>query len=183
MTDFVQVFSSVMGLVVLCGGIVTVAALVVPGARWSGAWIANVRQSSLWLVCAITCGAMVGSLYFSEVANYEPCKLCWYQRIAMYSMAIISLVAVILRDRAVARYTIVLASAGLIVSTYHYLLEWYPSLESDVCSVDVPCTTVWFREFGFVTLSFIAGSAFITVIALSVVSISRPTNPPTQGEE
>lgn len=179
MTDFVQVFSSVMGLVVLVGGIVTVVAFCIPGANWATSWTVTLRESTLAIVCAITWGAMLGSLYFSEIANYEPCKLCWYQRIAMYSMAMISVVALVLRDRMVFRYLIVLASVGLIISTYHYLLEWYPSLESDVCSVNVPCTTIWFREFGFVTLSFIAGSTFLAVIALSVLSIRRPDHSPT----
>jgi disulfide bond formation protein DsbB len=62
----------------------------------------------------------------------------------------------------------VLAGVGLVVSTYHYALEWFPQLESNVCSLDVPCTTVWFRELGFVTLCFIAGSAFIAVITISL---------------
>jgi hypothetical protein len=60
------------------------------------------------------------------------------------------------------------------VSIYHYLLEWFPEIKSSVCSVDVPCTTVWFREFGFVTLAFMAGCAFIFVIAMSLVMVKNP---------
>lgn len=176
MTDFVQVFSAVMGLVVLATGVTTFVAIVMRGSRWADSWITIARESSLWLVCAITWGAMIGSLYFSEVANYAPCKLCWYQRIAMYSMAIISLVAALRRDHGVWRYTIVLSCTGLAFSTYHYLVEWFPSLESDVCSIDVPCTTVWFREFGFVTLSFIAGSVFVAVASMSVALMGRTAN-------
>ena len=116
----------------------------------------------------ITTGAMVGSLYFSENVGFAPCKLCWYQRIAMYSIAIISFVAALRNDKNIARYTIVLAPLGLVVSTYHYLLEWFPNLETNACSLEVPCTAVWFRELGFVTLSFMAGCAFVTVIAVSL---------------
>jgi disulfide bond formation protein DsbB len=86
----------------------------------------------------------------------------------MYSIAIISFVAALRNDKNIVRYTIVLAPMGLVVSTYHYLLEWYPNLETSVCSLDVPCTAVWFRELGFVTLCFMAGCAFITVIAVSL---------------
>ena len=28
--------------------------------------------------------SMCGSLYYSDVLGYEPCKMCWYQRICMY---------------------------------------------------------------------------------------------------
>lgn len=178
--DAVQVFSAVLALATLAGGLGTAVALIGEGrVAWASNWLAHVRETGLWLMCAVTGGAMVGSLYFSEAANFAPCKLCWYQRIAMYSIAIITFVAALRRDRNIARYSIVLAGIGLVVSTYHYLLEWYPTLESSVCSIDVPCTTIWFREFGFVTLCFMAGSAFIFVITTSLALI-RDTSTPAQ---
>ena len=176
--DAVQVFSAVLALATLAGGLGTAVALIGEGrVAWASNWLSQVRETGLWLMCAVTGGAMVGSLYFSEAANFAPCKLCWYQRIAMYSIAIITFVAALRRDRNIARYSIVLAGIGLVVSTYHYLLEWYPTLESSVCSIDVPCTTIWFREFGFVTLCFMAGSAFIFVITTSLALIRDSSTP------
>ena len=167
-----ELFSAILALATLAAGIITLAALVFEKSMsWAGEWLTQVRASGLWIICMITTGAMVGSLYFSEKVGFAPCKLCWYQRIAMYSIAIISFVAALRNDKNIARYTIVLAPLGLIVSTYHYLLEWFPTLETNVCSLDVPCTAVWFRELGFVTLCFMAGCAFITVIAVSLAII------------
>ena len=167
--EAVELFSAILALATVAGGIITLAALVFEKSMsWAGAWLTQVRASGLWIICMITTGAMVGSLYFSESVGFAPCKLCWYQRIAMYSIAIISFVAALRNDKNIVRYTIVLAPLGLIVSTYHYLLEWFPTLETNVCSLDVPCTAVWFRELGFVTLCFMAGCAFITVIAVSL---------------
>ena len=167
--EAVELFSAILALATLAGGIITLAALVFENRMtWTSAWLTQVRASGLWIICMITTGAMVGSLYFSEKVGFAPCKLCWYQRIAMYSIAIISFVAALRNDKNIARYTIVLAPLGLVVSTYHYLLEWFPTLETSVCSLDVPCTAVWFRELGFVTLCFMAGCAFITVIAVSL---------------
>ena len=164
-----ELFSAILALATLAAGIITLAALVFEKSMsWAGGWLTQVRASGLWIICMITTGAMVGSLYFSEKVGFAPCKLCWYQRIAMFSIAIISFVAALRNDKNIARYTIVLAPLGLIVSTYHYLLEWFPTLETNVCSLDVPCTAVWFRELGFVTLCFMAGCAFITVIAVSL---------------
>jgi disulfide bond formation protein DsbB len=171
-----QLFSAILALAVLVGGIGTFAALVFENRMtWTSAWLTQVRATGLWIICMITTGAMVGSLYFSEKVGFAPCKLCWYQRIAMYSIAIISFVAALRNDKNIARYTIVLAPLGLVVSTYHYLLEWYPTLETNVCSLDVPCTAVWFRELGFVTLCFMAGCAFITVIAVSLAIMREET--------
>ena len=167
-----ELFSAILALATLAAGIITLAALVFEKSMsWADAWLTQVRASGLWIICMITTGAMVGSLYFSEKVGFAPCKLCWYQRIAMFSIAIISFVAALRNDKNIARYTIVLAPLGLIVSTYHYLLEWFPTLETNVCSLDVPCTAVWFRELGFVTLCFMAGCAFITVIAVSLAII------------
>ena len=167
-----ELFSAILALATLAGGIITLAALVFEKSMsWAGAWLTQVRASGLWIICMITTGAMVGSLYFSEKVGFAPCKLCWYQRIGIFSIAIISFVAALRNDKNIARYTIVLAPIGLVVSTYHYLLEWFPTLETNVCSLDVPCTAVWFRELGFVTLCFMAGCAFITVIAVSLAII------------
>jgi len=167
--EAVELFSAILALATLAGGIVTLVALAFENRMtWTSAWLTQVRASGLWIICLITTGAMLGSLYFSEIVGFAPCKLCWYQRIAMYSIAIISFVAALRNDKNIVRYTIVLAPIGLVVSTYHYLLEWYPTLETNVCSLDVPCTAVWFRELGFVTLCFMAGCAFITVIAVSL---------------
>ena len=77
-------------------------------------------------------------------------------------------VALIRRTRDAVPYVITLALIGVAVSTYHYLVEWYPTLESNVCSVDVPCTTVWFREFGFVSLPFMALIGFVTIVTVLV---------------
>jgi disulfide bond formation protein DsbB len=110
-----------------------------------------------------------GSLYFSEVAELTPCTLCWYQRIAMYSLAIILTVATVRRDRGIALYAVVLATLGALVSVYHYLLEWKPSLDTGSCKLSVPCSQVWFREFGFITLPLMALCGFVAVIALMTV--------------
>ena len=175
-----QLFSAILALAVLVGGLGTFAALVFENRMtWTSAWLTQVRASGLWIICMITTGAMVGSLYFSEKVGFAPCKLCWYQRIGIFSIAIISFVAALRNDKNIARYTIVLAPIGLLVSTYHYLLEWFPTLETNVCSLDVPCTAVWFRELGFVTLCFMAGCAFITVIAVSLAIMREQTTDST----
>lgn len=171
MTDTVQVFSALLAVLAAAGALVIFVSL---GARSRGEVLLDgVRDVALWIAFAVAGAAMVGSLYFSEVAEYVPCKLCWYQRIAMYSLAVILLVAAIKRDRGVTKYALPLAIIGAGISTYHYLLEWFPSIETDVCSIDVPCTTIWFREFGFATLSFMALSGFVLIIALMVTLLTR----------
>jgi disulfide bond formation protein DsbB len=117
------------------------------------------------LVAVVTTGATLGSLYFSEVADYVPCTLCWYQRIAMYSLAALSITATIRRETPTA-YFVVLAALGAPISVYHYLLERFPELESGACSTSVPCNYVWFEELGLVTLPLMALTAFVAVLVI-----------------
>ena len=115
--------------------------------------------------------ATFGSLYFSEIVGYEPCRLCWYQRIAMYPLGPIRAVAVARRDAGVRWYVIPLALIGAAISTYHYFLEWFPQIDTGACHVGVPCTNVWFRELGFVSLPFLALTAFLLIIVFLAIPL------------
>lgn len=152
--------------------VIGVLALGVAGGRSStaGRWLDALRSSlgptalaGAFVVAAL---AMAGSLYFSEIAHFEPCRLCWYQRIAMYPLVVILGVAAWRGDVGVRRYAVPLAAIGAVIATYHYALEWFPSLDSGVCSVTTPCTAVWFRELGFISLSYLALSAFLLILGL-----------------
>jgi hypothetical protein len=59
------------------------------------------------LVCTL------GSLYYSAVAHFQPCRLCWWQRISMYPLVAILGVGVLRRDRTAAFYGLPLALMGL----------------------------------------------------------------------
>lgn len=116
---------------------------------------------------AIVAGvATLGSLYLSEVAHLIPCTDCWYQRIAMYPLALILGIAAYRRDPKIRVYTAPLAVIGGIISIYHYLIQWFPSLESTSCSTAVPCTAPWFRVFGFISIPYMAMSAFALVLVM-----------------
>ena len=124
---------------------------------------------ALTLAWGVALLATAGSLYFSEVANYLPCTLCWYQRIAMYPLVLILGIAVLRRDTAVRIYAIPVALVGGAISAYHYLLEWFPQIDTGACSAVIPCTQVWFREFGFVSLPLLALIAFGLIITFLLI--------------
>ena len=125
-----------------------------------------------WVVAFL---ATAGSLYFSEVAGFEPCTLCWYQRIAMYPLVVVLAVAAARRERAGAWYAIAIAAIGAVVSAYHVLLEWFPSIDTGACSATTPCTLVWFRVFGFISLPTLAFVAFALILTLLAVRLAQPT--------
>lgn len=112
----------------------------------------------------VTTVSMLGSLYFSNVVGYRPCVLCWYQRIAMYPLALMLIIATVRRDRGVRRYALPIASIGAAISLYHWLLERWPTLDTGSCSADAPCSVPYFENVGFVTLAFMALAAFVTTL-------------------
>jgi disulfide bond formation protein DsbB len=122
------------------------------------------------IAAAVAVAATAGSLYFSERAGFVPCKLCWYQRIAMYPMAIILPLAALLRDRLIMRYAVALASIGLAISAYHIQVQWFPE-RSNSCSFDDPCTAKWVEAFGVFTIPQMAAMAFTLIVLLSVAVI------------
>ena len=78
----------------------------------------DLEHVGLAIAFLVSATSMLGSLYFSEIANYEPCRLCWYQRICMYPIAIVLLVALIRRRRDVVPYVLTLASLGPRTTTW-----------------------------------------------------------------
>jgi disulfide bond formation protein DsbB len=112
----------------------------------------------------VTAVSMLGSLYFSNIVGYRPCVLCWYQRTAIYPLAVMLVIATVRRDRAVRRYAVPIAGIGAAISLYHWLLERWPTLDTGSCSADAPCSVPYFENFGFVTLAFMALAAFVTTL-------------------
>jgi len=175
-TATAQLFAGLLTLLTIAGVVVAVVARV--GARrseFARQLDEMIAGAGLWLAFTVTAGATVGSLYFSEVASYLPCQLCWYQRIAMYPLAVITLIAALRRDRLVIWYTTPLASIGAGVAAWHTLIEWRPALDGGSCAAVGPsCVDVWFREFGFISLAFMALVGFVATIVFVWVAAAGP---------
>ena len=163
MTLVVATFLALLALTALAG-LVLIIVLAVMGR------LEPIRSAlgpgALWLAFAVALTATVGSLYFSEVAGLEPCTLCWYQRIAMYPLAVILGVAAWRGDWGVRRYAAPLAAIGAVVATYHVALQRLPGLPSTGCSLTAPCSAIDLERFGFVTIPFMALVAFAAILTV-----------------
>ena len=167
----VQTITTLAGVATLAvAGIVVAAALLWVAARLSaGAAALQSRlvgflgNQALWLAWLVAVVATVGSLYYSEVANFEPCSLCWYQRIAVYPLVVILLVGAITRDRFVARYALPLTVAGAILAVYNYLVQLFPGIE--VACSRVSCSTVDVEAFGWLTMPLMSLVSFAAITA------------------
>ena len=52
----------------------------------------RVNPNHILLSFIISLTATLGSLFFSEIMQFIPCSMCWYQRIFMYPLVFIFLI-------------------------------------------------------------------------------------------
>jgi disulfide bond formation protein DsbB len=175
--NFVAVTQSLASLALLSGamGALLLVALAVPPSRRALAVRASGSEGLLVGVAALAAlVASAGSLYFSQVAGFTPCLLCWYQRIAMYPLVPVLAVGLLRRDRGVWAYGLPLSVIGLGIALYHVMIQFRPALEVGACGTGVPCTARYLAVFGFVSIPVMAAGGFLLVTALLLLSrVSR----------
>jgi disulfide bond formation protein DsbB len=156
-----------------------VLALFVPEVRNVLAELVHaVGPSALWLAFVVALVATLGSLFLSEYSDFIPCRLCWFQRIAMYPLVVVLLGAAIRRDvRGAVFYGLPLAVIGGVVAVWHLYIEANPEAESAACKVGAPCSTKWIDVFGYVTIPTLALTAFAAIGALLLVAWSWRKQP------
>ena len=179
MTHDTIVALAVLGVV---GQLFAVLGVLIVGAAGFGvsqplAWLrAGLWGYELWAAFVVSSIATGGSLFFSEIAGFVPCELCWYQRICMYPLSIITLLAAIRGDFRVARYLLPLPIVGAFISVYHILVENAVVGQSTACLVSAPggCATKWINQFGYVTIPTLALTAFVLLIELLALAAVGP---------
>jgi disulfide bond formation protein DsbB len=175
-THNVIVVLSVLGVLgqLLAGALLLLALLRLAGLpRPLEAFRRAIWGYELWLAFLVSGVATAGSLFFSEIANFVPCELCWFQRIFMYPLAITTFVAALFNDHRAARYLLPLPVLGAAVSIYHLLVENGVVEQTQACLISAPggCATKWIDEFGYVTIPTLALTAFALTFAFLLFAL------------
>ena len=120
-----------------------------------------------WIIAAVS---TLGSLFFSEIMEFAPCALCWYQRVFMFPLVILLLVGLFPFDKSIIKYALPLALTGWGFAFYHYLLYSGFIPESlQPCSQGVSCSETYVDLFGFLTIPMLSLISFSTLVALLLV--------------
>lgn len=128
------------------------------------------KNNALYLAFAGALIAMLGSLYFSEIAHFPPCVLCWYQRITMYPLVFITGFSIYKKSRDILLPAFILAPIGWLISVYHNLLYYEILPEAAApCIAGVSCTTKFIEWFGFLTIPLLAFIGFTAIIVLLII--------------
>lgn len=137
---------------------------------WKMNWL---EKWGVLIAFLIALFSTLASLFFSNVAGYPPCELCWFQRIFMYPLVFILGIALIRKERKlVIPYALVLSVIGLLIGLYQYFLQLaaMKNIAVDLlvpCSADlnaVSCSSFYDLAFGYITIPFMSFTAFLLII-------------------
>lgn len=163
---YTQPLVTAFSVLTVAGQLLAVGILLLLVLRDEGPVLRFVHDHALWLMLLTSALATLGSLYFSDIAGWTPCKFCWYQRIAMYPQVLLLLVALWKKDRGIAPYILSLSVVGMLLSAYHYNLQVQaaltpldPTVPCDATGTSCAATSIHFT-FGYITLPVMAFTVF-----------------------
>jgi len=122
--------------------------------------------------------SMLASLFYSEIAGYTPCELCWYQRIVMYPQVLLLAIALYFKDKKIIKYLIALSIIGAVIALYHHLMQIgaISSLSCSAVGYSISCVQIFVMRFGYITLPLMAFTAFLQIIVLMLFSLKKDSN-------
>lgn len=136
--------------------------------RWFG-------KHALWFGFVVSLVAMLGSLYYSDILGYEPCKLCWYQRIFMYPQPFLFGLALWRREPfRIWAYSSLLSVVGGVIALFHYYIQTSPkplvTLPCSVLGYSASCTETFAVNLGYITIPMMTLTAFVLLLILGRLS-------------
>lgn len=146
---------------------------------WLSARVRNRLQHIpyLWYIAAIAALAgisIAGSLVYQLVYETPVCELCWWQRIFLYPVSAITLVALWYKSRETHVTVAILSAFGLWYALYHYYYHFQGLVLGNKlmlpCSYGglMPaCTDSPILVFGFATIPFLGIMVFGSMLLLA----------------
>jgi len=132
---------------------------------------AQVGSLGVWIAFVVAFSASAMTLYY-ESLGFEPCPLCWWQRIALYPQVVVLAMAFWRGKYASSAidFSIVLSIIGAGIALYHHALQMLPGSGLPCPATGVSCAQRIFFEFNYMTYPLMAFSVFaFLIIALFIV--------------
>ena len=137
----------------------------------------NINWMLLFLCWLLVSVSTTISLFFSSVLEYEPCVLCWYQRICLFPLIFIFAAGLFPAfDKSVIKYALPLTIDGGLTALYHTLL--YAGIIPEniqPCSQGVSCTEKYIELFGFISIPMMSFFAF-SILTVLLITLKRRTS-------
>jgi disulfide bond formation protein DsbB len=131
-------------------------------------------KNSVLLITVTSLIAIVGSLIYSEIFKFEPCTLCWWQRVFIYPVFFIALVAFIKKEKNPFQYINPLIWIALIFSLYHnYLIAVADKKDAFLCDPAAisSCGDRYVQVLSVIDIPFMALAVILFILMLSFISL------------
>lgn len=170
----VAIVNQLFGILTLLGQIIIVVILFllfVQKSNLSRKVLKIFYKNALFFAFIIALAATLGSLFYSEIAGYEPCKLCWFQRVFMFPQVILLGMGIKNKDKYLANCSLALSFLGALIAFYHSLLQFNltQSLPCSALISSVSCSQRFVVELGYITIPIMTLTAFLLIISLLLI--------------
>ncbi len=178
MTPFVQNVTNLLSLVIIASDALAVflfLLLVTPlkASARGKAVLGFFGDNAIVFSLLVALGSIGGSLFYSEIANFTPCLLCWWARILLYPQAVILFVALIANDERVRKYCATLSAMGVLLTTYHTYLQFGGNDLLPCSASGTSCNHVYFVTYGYITIPTMALTAFALILLFCLMPSKR----------
>ncbi len=162
--NYLLALATVIGQV----GIVIACAVYVVAPKQRGQLLSILREYGIAFALVVATASTLLSRFYSNVMGYEPCTLCWWQRIFIYPQVVLLGLALWKREKVIIDYALALLGIGLIISLYQVYLQ-FGGAPVGACGVgSVSCTKAYVMEFGYVTIPVMALTGYALMIGALV---------------
>lgn len=126
---------------------------------------------------AVAAISVVGSLFFSNIAGFVPCELCWIQRALLYTLAVVLAIGLLARkserrrafDNIMRKTGLIISAIGFPIGAYNVYLQLGGSALVPCSATGPSCSLVYFIRFGYVTIPTMSLTAFALIIAFMLL--------------
>ncbi len=118
----------------------------------------------------VALSAIGGSLFYSEIVGYEPCLLCWWQRLFIYPQVLLFGVALWKKDRGVFAYSAALAIFAGILALYHSYVYWGGESLLPCTALGGACSKIYVMEFGYITIPTMSLTIVLYLLLLAWIN-------------
>jgi len=170
MSEAASLTTTILALGTIASLVVAIALFALMRLRKDGILLTFV-PFALPAALVLTLAASVLTLVYSEVWGIAPCGWCWFQRVFMYPMPLLLLVALATKDSGVWKYVMALSIPGALIALYQHFLQIgvVGALPCPATPGIADCAQRIVFEFGFVTFPLMAFGTFVLVAVLMLL--------------
>lgn len=126
----------------------------------------------LYCIFIFSLGASFMTLVYSEIFMQAPCALCWFQRVFMYGIVVVSGTALYggreLEQRGILKYILNFSILGFLFAGYHHAQQFLAMYGTKIpCpATNVDCSKMTIFEYGHITFPWMAVVLFAFFIVI-----------------